>query len=331
MKRETWFKVTLAGTAALAAAALVLALRPRPPQKLGGHLVAGLQTGPYYIGDPVLGYRFQPGLHRFDYDIGGERGAKWVVIDADGTKATSLVARTDDRRPELWLMGCSFVAGDGLSNDETFAWIVQQNRPALKVRNYGCSSYGSLQALLRLRDAVAHQRRLPRWLVFFYGSWQPERNVGSSDWLARFNPPGRFDESGRRHIAAAGLSNGALTVQLIPYADDRAAWHDALAAAPTPHAEAVEVEKAIFDELHALCTAHRIELSVAIVSQQIDPRTMDSPTIRHVRGLGIPVADLSLPAGNPEDDARYQQIPGKDVHPTAAGHRRYAAQLLERF
>ena len=90
----------------------------------------------------------------------------------------------------------------------------------------------------------------------------------------------------------------------------------------------MRVERAIYDELHRLCQQHGVRLLVAVLSSQLYPNTMTGPIMQRVRELGIEAADISLPAGTPELDQRYQQVPGSDRHPTAAGHRRYAEQLL---
>lgn len=321
--------------AAIAAAALVVASplalwawgKAKRVVAAKSHAWLNVGQGVYYAGHDLLGYSLAPGVHYIGFEIGGERGGKFLLVGKDGCKTTSMKLLDDDRRPQWWMAGCSFVAGDTLSNQETFAWILQEELPEVRVRNLGCSSYGSIQALLRLREGRA-AGALPRLFVFCHADWHRERNVASSPWLHSFRSPGPFGEEGGRRFVQAWLDGDRLAVRYVPYGDDRPEWAAALAAPPVGHAECLRVEAAIFREMHAICSEQGVRAVVAVISSQIHPETLASPTVALIRELGFEVIDISLPAGTPELDARYQQVPGSDVHPTAAGHRLYAERLL---
>lgn len=330
ISRKSTFKgLVVLATVAFLGVGTFLIEGSHTPTVLGQEMLP-LSASSYYASDPVLGYSLRPGVHRFLYDIGGERGYKYVLINEGGTKATSLKTIEGESRPEVWFMGDSFVAGDALSNQETFSWIVQELWPKLRVRNLGCSSHGALHALLRLRDAIDNGRTLPVVLVFFHAAWHADRNVGNSMWLKSFNAPRTFEEEGGRHFAVADLDErGDLEVRYIPYGSDRPAWAEALNAPNSSRENSLQVEKRIFDEIALLSKAHGIRPIIAVISSQIRPETLKSPTLAHLRNLGFQVFDISLPAGTSEMDRLYQQKPGSDVHPTALGHRRYARQLDE--
>jgi len=79
--------------------------------------------------------------------------------------------------------GCSFTQGFAISDDETFAYKLQERRPDVEILNFGTAGYGTYQCLLRLRryfDVGA-----PSPAVVAYGLFQDHegRNVAAAYWL----------------------------------------------------------------------------------------------------------------------------------------------------
>ena len=48
------------------------------------------------------------------------------------------------------VLGCSFVQGWALSDEETFAWKLQERFVRARVLNFGTAGYGTTQSLLAL-------------------------------------------------------------------------------------------------------------------------------------------------------------------------------------
>jgi hypothetical protein len=82
------------------------------------------------------------------------------------------------------------VQGYGLSNQQTFAWIVQKNHPELAVSNFGTADYGTYQSYL----AMAKYVHGPSSVFYLFSSFHERRNVAEPDWLrvVKQPPPGLF-------------------------------------------------------------------------------------------------------------------------------------------
>ena len=127
--------------------------------------------------DPRLGWKPIPGHHVVaPYSPGGP--SPHFTFLADGTRTTG--ARGD--RDKVVFVGCSFTQGWAVSDEDTFAWRIQQERPELAVFNYGVTAYGTYQSLLLLERLFAEPDP-PR--VVFYGLLEEheQRNVADMNWL----------------------------------------------------------------------------------------------------------------------------------------------------
>jgi hypothetical protein len=88
-----------------------------------------------------------------------------------------LATYTDTRsKPEIWIMGCSFTHGWSLNDQDTYPWLLQAHLPEYEVVNYAVEGYGTLHALLQLREALTTQPT-PRMVVYAYASLHDGRNT----------------------------------------------------------------------------------------------------------------------------------------------------------
>jgi hypothetical protein len=79
-------------------------------------------------------------------------------------------------KPEIWLFGCSFTHGWSLNDAETYPWALQERLPAYAVVNHGVGGYGTIHALLQLRQAL-RTRPPPAVAVYAYAGFHDERNT----------------------------------------------------------------------------------------------------------------------------------------------------------
>jgi hypothetical protein len=66
------------------------------------------------------------------------------------------------------ILGDSFAIGWGISDEETFAWKLQQLLPDLRVTNHATAGYGTCQSLQMLREIVAREPPPDLILYGFY-------------------------------------------------------------------------------------------------------------------------------------------------------------------
>jgi hypothetical protein len=83
----------------------------------------------------------------------------------------------------LVLIGDSFTQGWAISDDETYAWKLQNAFPFFKVLNYGTGGYGSYQSLLLLERELPGLI-LPKFVLYGFLEHHEVRNVAPGRWLA---------------------------------------------------------------------------------------------------------------------------------------------------
>ncbi|MGE5360926.1 MAG: SGNH/GDSL hydrolase family protein [Bacteroidales bacterium] len=102
--------------------------------------------------DPVLFWTLRPSLPRTVIAGRIANGSALdfsVSTDANGSRSTPAVTGT--RRPVVFL-GDSCTFGIGVSDDQTFAALLQQRLPVLRALNLGVPGYTAYQGRLRLND-----------------------------------------------------------------------------------------------------------------------------------------------------------------------------------
>ena len=147
-----------------------------------------------YAPDPDLGWRNREG--QFDL-VDPERNSPFRYTNwSQGRRATADrdPAQAPAAKPKVLFFGDSYVQGYGLSNQQTFAWIVQQTHPELAVSNFGTADYGTYQSYLAIRLAIAKYARGPCSVFYLFNSFHEGRNVAEPDWVRIVTqpPPGLF-------------------------------------------------------------------------------------------------------------------------------------------
>ena len=168
-----------------------------------------------YAPDSELGWKNREG--QFDLVDPGRNQLFHYTNWSQGRRATSSRQPVSDgHAPRVLFFGDSYVQGYGLSNEQTFAWMVQAKHPELAVFNFGTADYGTYQSYL----AIEKQARKPGWVFYLFNDFHERRNVGDPDWLRILKPapPGLFfpyaDLAGGSEALARHQSNGAMVWQL---------------------------------------------------------------------------------------------------------------------
>ena len=127
--------------------------------------------------DRVLGWTNRPGTGHSN-----EPGHVAMTFWPDGQRASS---STSDRRAgrTVLLMGCSYTAGLGVADDETFAWRLNERFPDLRFENYGVPAYGTYQSLLLLEQLLRGRGQPPELVVYGFIGDHVRRNAAPLSWL----------------------------------------------------------------------------------------------------------------------------------------------------
>jgi hypothetical protein len=218
----------------------------------------------------------------------------------------------------MLLVGCSFTMGWAVSDDQTWAWRVQELRPDVEVVNQGVVGYGTFQSLLRLDQLLRRegQQRPARVLYGFIN--HGGRNVAAPRWLRglavdklpaatpycsltadgrlqRHPPEGYPSLPFHEHLALVALLEKAWL-----------AWR-----AGGRYASAVPVTQLLLLEMAERCRAAGVGFSLVVLHV---PEAVKALYMAYAEQQRIDVIDCN--------QEHYDPVPG-EVHPNAAAHRRW--------
>ncbi len=271
---------------------------------------------PYFQADPVIGYKYQPGVHGEAYVQGNRRLDYRVTIGTDGFRITSANPEAYAGKPGIWIFGCSFTWGLGENDAETFPWLLQRDLPNWRVRNLAIQGYGNLPALLLLNDAAANGKPMPAIAVFVYDTFHMERNVGRPAYLLSMSRDEYGDDKGIRFVRAKIDPEGNFQIEHVELREQL--WRS---QADPGSAYEILVTQVIFYRISEFCRQHGIIPVFAIQTLE-----KSDPLPAYAAGLGFRVVDFSI---NLEEAGgfKYRNFPF-DGHPNKLAHAEYAKRLL---
>ncbi len=227
-------------------------------------------------------------------------------------------------KAKLWLMGCSFMHGAALNDEETLAWLLQENYKDHEVINFGVNGYGTIHFLLQIREALK-TRQKPALIIIGYASFHDQRNVFTFDRRKALyqnvglevleQPYARFDNSGRLKIFRSDIKEFN-EWPLIRYSAFMNALQDKYIYLKDKHIDERLVTLEILREIHRICQQEEIPLLIANV---YEPDDID----RFCRDNGIPFTDITVDLSLPEHNC----LP-YDSHPSALANKKFATKLI---
>jgi hypothetical protein len=261
--------------------------------------------------DPERGWRNRPGTYTIPpYAENGH--VTTITILSDGRRRAG-ADRVDDR-PGLLLVGGSYTRGNGLSDDETFAWKLQARLPALRIVNHGTGGYGTYQSLLTLERVLPGSDTAA--VLYAFIDHHVVRNVAPPAWVDLLS---RFSRRSQVAVPYATLDAGGALVRHPPERYPRWPLDDRLASVAFlerlvyyargagREAQARSVTESLLAEMRDLSARHGAGFAVVVLSAGPDARGW---VLAALAAQGIRSADCAR-AVTPR-----LQVPGEG-HPNA--------------
>ena len=274
----------------------------------------------FFIPDPVYGYAVQPGRFQVTEK---KQMAFTVTHDAAARRITAAIDPAQDslKKPEIWIFGCSFTHGWGVSDEESWPWRVQAAFPGYRVVNFAVSGYGVLHARLQL--AAALQQYPPSLVILAYAGFHDQRNTANRFWMKTLST---FHVLGEYSYPYARWQEGKLVQSMKPIG---------YRGLPGMRTSAL---MHLLDDLRNQAEDHR--LGSHAVSERLIREIADAS---HAAGAGFLLAGITQEPATRDMLARFSPQPTVDIsvdltdpalsflpldpHPNAAAHRRYAAGI----
>jgi hypothetical protein len=278
--------------------------------------------GRLFQAHPKLGYTHLPGTFTVTLPDGYTFR---MTHDTNTLRLTHPPEEKRRSRPAVWVMGCSFVHGWSLNDEETMPWQLQQLLPEFEVSNFGVNGYGTLHAWLQYQE---FSRRLPkpRCVVVDYAYFHDERNVLTR---ARRKAVAPYNKLGPIHQPWATLDrHGCVEVRQTPL--DYTPWpgqqtfalvhwlEQGYCALENRWARGQAVSVALLQAFARECREEGVALVVAGITRGKETARV----LQACAELGIPTVDISVSLSEPGS----RNLPHDD-HPSARSQAEYARKL----
>jgi hypothetical protein len=177
----------------------------------------------FFAEDAEQGYRANPGRYVFRYS-GMKQGKvehldAVVTVNPDGTRFTG--STPADAARKIFVLGDSYVFGDGVNDEQTFAFLLQTAFPGASVQLHALAGYSWANALVTMRR-IKDQIRPGDVVVLGYAQYYKERHVAAPsrlrsirDWMASTFPEVELDPK-ERVIRARLDAGGRLALDTVP-------------------------------------------------------------------------------------------------------------------
>ena len=153
----------------------------------------GLSRHSWSTSDPILGWKNNPGIHASE-----EWFYAFQTVWPDGRRATRPVAGpAPSKTREVILLGCSFMAGYGVSDSETVGWLLDASFNDLEFSNYATTAYGTYQSLLLLEDLLDNGQKHPYLVIYGFCGFMKSAMLLPMDGS---NPYALLVENAFRHL-----------------------------------------------------------------------------------------------------------------------------------
>ena len=126
----------------------------------------------------VLGWKPKKGNYTFKSKDDPEKFNK-VTIMKQGNRFSG---NNKESLGGIYLLGGSFVFGEGVSDNETFAYHLNILNPKYNVYNFSVPGYGTVQSLLMLKE-IKNELKLPEIIIYGFINHHKVRNVARGEWL----------------------------------------------------------------------------------------------------------------------------------------------------
>lgn len=281
-------------------------------------------TGSFFREDSLLGYAGKPG--KFELTLDEQLHFK-VSHGPNGYRICEQPSTSDSLpRPEIWIFGCSFTHGFGVNDQDAWPYLLQQQLPKYKIRNFAMDGYGTYHSLLQLRQ-IRQTLPPPAWTMLAYGAFHNQRNVNSRSWKKALS--GREVVDGIQYPYLRYEENGDLSSQLA--APEYKPWPGMRCSAFIHYLELIgndaesknlkeyELSKQLLIDFNQEVTALHSKMLLLGIYQNEGTSAMLHDLQNEITGL-----DIAVNTEKPE-----LRILPSDGHPNAKGHALMADRVLQ--
>lgn len=273
--------------------------------------------------DTTWGYRYAEGTCTFTSGNGFSFSA---THNADGFRQlyNQKFPAPDSPEVKIALAGCSFTYGQGVKDEETFAWKWARTWPNAYISNYSLPGYGTVQALQTLRHLIRAGQK-PDYFVLVHGSFHQERNTFSAAFQQKLISAGdkasqyeflKFEPLGEEY-EIQHVKHEPVKYPLREYSGFMEFMEERKVQSLANPEKEQKAQQMLFDRIFRMCESRNIQF--VLLSLDECPEAHQFWVLHH-----MPFGELNFDFSNPE-----MTLMPLDPHPSAKGHDFLLNRILE--
>lgn len=284
----------------------------------------------YFSWDESLGSIPAPGRHRIR-KLSSTGDVIYDVVYSIGDDHFRVTPQSGHKTRSAEFLGCSFMFGEGLNDDQTLPFFFGQLHPDLAVKNSGIHGYGMSQSLVTLDERIHEPGAL---VVAQTTPWHAHRAACIPSWT-RGAPRFVLDDRGKliRSGACEPVLWKAENVPVLKHSRLYRNWVlPALERGLSSRTEWLDLYLAILRDMKRITDARSQRLLLGFIRASEAGAAQlgrsNEQILEAIKAMGIDVVDLTL-APTFESQSAELYLHPEDRHPTAAANRRRAEILSD--
>jgi len=266
------------------------------------------------------------------YVVRINKGLKYSATHSEfGNRITS--DNLSDSLPEIFVYGCSYTYGQGVNDDETYPYLLQQAYGQYSVTNFARSGYGSLQADIQLKNSVDGGER-PKVVILGFATFHEERNLLSRSYQEKLYTGYKLLKVQEQNMVypKCKLNRVGFDVSYVNIIDEYVPFvfreqsvlmntlDQNMTRFKSQDVSKLQASKRILGQIKSRCSEYDIRLIVADVDSTFNSARIASFCLEsEIEYVNIS-PDLSI--------SGYRNLP-YDLHPNKEAHKVYAHKLVK--
>lgn len=265
------------------------------------------------------------------YDVAINKELKFTAThNNDSCRITSFINK--DSLPYIAVLGCSYSYGTGVSDEETYPFMLNSKLANYDIVNYSVLSYGTVQHYLQLQE-IFLQEDLSEIVIINYADFHEERNLLSRRYQYKLYQGYKLVNNQKNtlyypklillkdsfHVIQTDVLQQFKPFPFRNYLATANAIELMLANWSSKKTDDSEGSKLLLKQMNELCLAHNTTLIVADIDYASDSEEIE----KFCKNQNIAYVNISP---NFEENG-FRNLP-YDNHPNFAAHKCYADKMF---
>ncbi len=198
---------------------------------------------PLYVSDSIQGYGMKPGTYEISFFKLQEPKSKPFTYKAtilnDGSRFVG-TCRPDPSKdtPHVQVYGDSFIFGEGVNDEQTFSYLLQQAHPGSNIRLFAAGGYSLANAYIDFQS-IQDKFNENDIIILGYADFYALRHVAAPSRIREFGKLKPSYSSSPKHLKFDIDAKGELTYRYVPLFCDQAGDYCSQKNPERPHMDSV--------------------------------------------------------------------------------------------